>query len=446
MAHEAVPQDNQGGVPQVDEASTSGAADASAVGSLAVVYRPLASLVPYAANARTHSSAQLDQIAASIREFGFVNPVLIDETGGIIAGHGRLMAATKLGFADVPTICLPHLTPAQRRAYVLADNQLALNAGWNAKLLASELVGLSETEIDLSLIGFSDRELDRFLQERNLAAGRTDENALPEHSEVAVARRGEVWFLGRHRLMCGDATADADVALLLGSVRPHLMVTDPPYGVNYDASWRHRAGVNQSARVGLVANDHNADWTEAWKRFSGDVTYVWHAALHAIEVAESLRACGFELRAHIVWAKPSLVLGRGDYHWQHEPCWYAVRKGATGHWTGDRTQTTLWSIGTTVEDVATTHSTQKPVEAMRRPIQNNSAPGQAVYEPFCGSGTTLIAAEQTGRACYAMEIDPTYVDMSIRRWQDFTGEEAIESQSGATFATLAATRGEPEAA
>ena len=233
------------------------------------------------------------------------------------------------------------------------------------------------------------------------------------------------------------------MARLLDGVQPHLMVTDPPYGVNYDPAWRNETGAAQTKRTGKVANDDRADWREAWALFPGDVAYVWHGALHAGTVAESLSATGFDIRAQIVWAKERLVPSRGHYHWQHEPCWYAVR--GKGHWSGDRTQTTLWTIPSRDQDAATVHGTQKPVECMRRPILNNSSPGQAVYEPFCGSGTTLIAAETTGRACHAMEIDPAYVDVAVQRWQAFTGEVATLEGEGRSFEDVAAHRAVREA-
>ena len=210
---------------------------------------------------------------------------------------------------------------------------------------------------------------------------------------------------------------------LLDGVTPHLMITDPPYGVDYDPDWRNRAGASETKRTGKVLNDDRADWREAWALFPGDVAYVWHGALHAGTVAESLAACGFEVRAQIVWAKERLVMSRGHYHWQHEPCWYAVR--GKGHWSGGRKQTTLWSIPSRDQDAETVHGTQKPVECMRRPIANNSAEGDAVYEPFSGSGTTIIAGEIEARRVYAMELSPAYVDVAVMRWQDFTGKTAV---------------------
>ena len=226
----------------------------------------------------------------------------------------------------------------------------------------------------------------------------------------------------------------------MSGVTPLLMVTDPPYGVEYDPSWRNQAGAAKTKRTGKVLNDDRADWREAWVLFPGDVAYVWHGALHAGEVAESLEAAGFNIRSQIIWAKERLVLSRGDYHWQHEPCAYAVKKTGKGHWAGDRKQTTLWQIPSKDQDATTVHGTQKPVECMRRPIENNSSPGQAVYEPFMGSGTTLIAAEMSGRVCYGIELNPAYVDVAVQRWQNFTGETAVMASDGAAFDDLMAEK------
>ena len=408
---------------------------------------PVSELIPYARNARTHSPAQVAQIAASIREFGFTNPVLVDGERGVIAGHGRLLAARKLGMVEVPTLELSHLSPAQRRAYVLADNRLALSAGWDEELLRVELGELLAEGFDLALTGLEPLEIQAFLAEPT--SGLTDPDEVPPIPEVPVTRLGDVWLLGRHRLACGDSTDPAVVQAALGGVTPHLMVTDPPYGVEYDPSWRNAAVTgSKTARTGKVLNDHRADWREAWALFPGEVAYVWHGALHAGTVAESLEACGFSIRAQIIWAKERLVLGRGHYHWQHEPCWYAVRDSGKGHWSGDRKQTTLWSIPSRAQDVDTVHGTQKPVECMRRPIENNSSPSQAVYEPFSGSGTTLIAAETAGRACHAVELSPAYVDVAVQRWQAFTGQQAtLESGEGGglSFAEVATARREEDA-
>ena len=391
--------------------------------------RKVSELVPYARNARTHSDAQVRQIAASIDEWGWTNPVLIDEKNAIIAGHGRIMAADKLGLKDVPVMVATGWTEAQKKAYILADNQLALNAGWDTEMLSLELKDLSELDFDLGLMGFGEDYLAGMLIDGT--EGLTDPDAIPDVPDEPTAKPGDVWVLGKHRLVCGDSTDADTVAKCLNGIKPHLMVTDPPYGVEYDANWRNEAARNSestgnrtlgAAAVAKVLNDDRADWREAWALFPGEVAYVWCASLHSHTVAESLIACDFNLRALIVWDKTRLIIGRADYQWQHEPCWYAVKKSGKGHWNGDRKQTTVWAI--THSKSETGHSTQKPVECMRRPIVNNSSPGQAIYEPFCGSGTTLIACEMEGRACHAIELNPAYIDVIIKRWEDFTGEKA----------------------
>jgi DNA modification methylase len=282
-------------------------------------------------------------------------------------------------------------------------------------------------------------------------AGLTDPDDAPAAPEHPVSRTGDLWLLGRHRLLCGDSTVATDVERVLGGVEPHLMVTDPPYGVDYDPDWRNRSSIgwSRSRSTGTVQNDDRADWTEAYSLFPGEVAYVWHpAGARQVEFYNSLIAAGFEIRMQIIWAKQHYPIGRGNYHVQHEPCWYAVRKGKTGHWSGDRTQSTLWQISNgsafrgerKPEDLKTGHGTQKPVECMRRPIENNSSPGQAVYEPFSGSGTTIIAAEMTGRVCNAIEIAPAYVDVAVKRWQEFTGQQAVLDGDGRSFDNVAAQR------
>ena len=685
-------------------------------GATSIRHCPVEVLIPYANNARTHSETQVAQIAGSIREFGFNNPVLVDGENGIIAGHGRVLAARKLGLAEVPVIELAHLSEAQKRAYVLADNKLAEQAGWDRDILAMELGDLADFGVDLGDLGFDARELDDLLG--NKVTDPREEDT-PEVPEVTVSRLGDLWCLGPHRLLCGDATDAECVTRLLNGVTPHLMATDPPYGVDYDPDWRNRAGAAQTRRTGKVLNDHRADWRDAWALFPGDVAYVWHGALHATTVAESLTACGFDIRSQIIWAKERHVLSRGHYHWQHEPCqpagtlvqkvvergagsqpaqieevpieslqagdhvlsynsyesvirrrgrkitrigsrpylgmmhticaagrvtratpehrfsarldpgaadkqvvylmrrgdwwrvgrvtlfnsrgfglatrladnkaeeawivsvhdtavtaqcaeqvlscrygiptthwevddwslqrgtqrspemiagihdcldmsalearaslllrdhgldranplisskdqaifsrratrliracnlfagilqipmpttgeefewvtvsgndaapfsgpvwsmdvekdqhyvadglvthncWYAVR--GTGHWSGDRKQSTLWSIPSRDQDASTTHGTQKPIECMRRPMLNNSSPGQAVYEPFSGSGSSIIAAESCGRISLAMELNPAYVDVAVLRWQTFAGQVARLDGDGRTF-------------
>lgn len=358
----------------------------------------------------------------------------------IIAGHGRVLAARKLGFDDIPCMVADGWSEAQKKAYVLADNQLALNAGWDAELLSTELKGLTDLGFEMDLIGFPD--LDALLVDKT--EGLTDPDDVPDAPEIPVTVEGDVWLLGRHRLVCGDSTDADTVAKVLNGVEPHLMVTDPPYGVEYDPEWRSRAGVNLNQRkLGAVENDDRADWREAWALFPGSIAYVWHGGLHAHTVAESLVETGFAIRSQIIWAKDRFALSRGDYHWQHEPCWYAVR--GTGQWAGDRKQSTVWNIAAR-DDSGHGHSTQKPIECMKRPIENNSSPGQAVYEPFSGSGTTIIAGEMTGRHVYAIELSPAYVDVAVKRWQEFTGQPATLEGDGRTFAEIEAERAVTKAA
>jgi DNA modification methylase len=402
--------------------------------------RKLSELIPYARNSRTHSDEQVAQIAASIREWGWTTPVLCDDKGSIIAGHGRVMAARKLGLSEVPVMTATGWSEAQKRAYILADNQLALNAGWDMDLLKVEIQELAGDDFDLDLIGFDDKTLAGLLNDPT--EGLTDADETPEPPVNPVSVLGDVWILGKHRIICGSSTDAHTVEKVLNGVKPHLMVTDPPYGVEYDPEWRERAGLNgPKAAKGKVLNDDNADWREAWALFPGDVAYVWCAPgpLNCT-VHDSLVASNLIPKMQIVWAKSQFVLGRGHYHAQHENCWYAVKKNATAQWNGDRKQSTLWQIDKPKKS-ETGHSTQKPIDCMKRPIENNSSPGQAIYEPFSGSGTTIIACEMTGRSCHAIELNPAYVDVAIIRWQDFTGQKAIlEGSDAKTYEDIKAQR------
>jgi DNA modification methylase len=390
---------------------------------------PVARLIPYARNPRRNDEA-VDRMCAAIREFGFRIPVVARSDGTVVDGHLRLKAAQRVGLPEVPVALADDLSEAQIKAFRLLANRSAAWAEWDDELLALELKDLQDAGYDLGFTGFDAGELKGFMED-GPAAGLTDEDAVLEPPADPVTKPGDLWLLGEHRLLCGDATVATDVERLLAGARPHLLVSDPPYGVEYDPTWRNEAGVSATKRTGKVANDDRADWREAWALFPGDVAYVWHAAIHATTVAESLVACGFDIRAQIVWSKSRFALGRGDYHWQHEPCWYAVRKGTRSHWQGARDQSTLWSIAPAgAEDAATPHGTQKPVEAMRRPIVNNSERGDLIYEPFCGSGTTMIAAETVGRRCLAMELDPAYCDVIVRRWEGFTGKGAVLNADG----------------
>jgi DNA modification methylase len=402
-----------------------------------VIDLPLRQIIPYARNPRRNEKA-IATVAASIKEFGWRQPIVVDEAMVVLAGHTRLAAAQQLGLETAPVHIAKGLSEAQARAFRIMDNRSGENAEWDNDLLGLELGDLQAADFDLDLTGFTDEELNNLLN--GLADGdgaQEGEDEIPETPEDPVSRPSDLWVLGNHRLLCGDSTVATDVERVLDGVKPLLLVSDPPYGVEYDPSWRNQSGAAKTKRTGKVLNDDRADWREAWALFPGDVAYVWHGALHAGEVAESLEVSGFKIRSQIIWAKDRLVLSRGDYHWQHEPMFYAVKKTGKGHWAGDRKQTTLWQIANKDQDATTVHGTQKPVECMRRPILNNSSPGQAIYEPFMGSGTTLIAAETTGRVCHGIELNPAYVDVAVQRWQQFTGQDAVLDGTDQTFADLA---------
>jgi DNA modification methylase len=417
-----------------------------------VEMRPIDMIRPDPRNANIHPPEQLAHIAESMRQFGWTIPLLVDESDNLIAGHGRILTARMLinegrsEFSIAPTMVARGWTEPQKRAYAVMDNQLARLSYWNEELLRGAIGDLRALDFDTTALGFDDDFLRNLFADRN--DGQEDPDAVPDIPADPISREGDVWILGNHRLLCGDSTKAADVKRALAGALPHLMVTDPPYGVEYDADWRNKAarhseGMGNRAigagAVGKVLNDDRSDWREAWALFPGDVAYVWHAGRYAGTAQASLGAVGFEVRSQIIWAKQQFAIGRGDYHWQHEPCYYAVRSGKKGHWNGDRKQTTLWSINKPQKS-ETGHSTQKPVECMRRPIENNSKPGDSVYEPFCGSGSTIIAGEMTGRYVIAIELNPAYVDVAVERWQTFSGKTAVLEASGKSFEATAAER------
>ena len=384
---------------------------------------PLSALSFDPANLRKHGRRNLDAIKASLRRFGQQKPIVVDAKGIVLAGNGTLAAAQELGWTDIQ-IVRTDLSGTQATAFGIADNRSAELAEWDEKL-GDVLASLKAEDFPLEEIGFDEKDLAELVPE----SAPTDVDAEPQIDKAEELRAkwgvelGQVWQLGEHRITCGDSTSAEVVKRLLGDEKPHLMVTDPPYGVEYDASWRAEAGVNKNTgKLGKVLNDDRADWRETWALFGGEVAYVWHASLFTRTVLESLEACGFAHRSMIIWAKDRFTLGRGHYHWQHEPCWYCVKESGTGHWNGDRSQSTVWNIKAR-EDSGVGHSTQKPVECMERPIRNNSKQGDLVYEPFSGSGTTIIACERTGRKCRAIELNPAYVAVAIQRWADATGKE-----------------------
>lgn len=434
---------------------------------LTIRYVAVDALRDYDRNARLHPEEQLQQLEASIREFGFNVPVLVDRDNVLVAGHGRVMAAKRIGLLKVPAIDVSHMSEAQVRAYRLADNKIALNSEWDEKLLAAELQAvLAGGELELGVMGFDQDELEALLEEEFTGGSREGEDDAPPAEPVATARLGDLWLLGDHRVCCGDSTDKASVLRALGVHKPRVMVTDPPYGVEYDASWRVKAGVaSKGAAVGKVLNDDRADWTAAWELFPGAVAYVWHGGLHARTVTESLERAKFGIRSQIIWVKTRFALSRGHYHWQHEPALYAVRDGEdegwgfdedhgvlsyavkdgqSAAWRGGRKQSTVWVIEHVKSE--TGHSTQKPVECMRRPMVNHTKRGEAVYDPFLGSGTSVIAAETEGRRCCGVELNPAYVDVIVKRWQAFTGREAILEATGQTFDQVVVDRQFREAA
>lgn len=399
-------------------------------------------------NARTHPPEQIEFLRKAIRQFGWTFPILVDEKDIILAGHARLEAAILSGILEVPVLVARGWNETKKRAYIEADNKLSELSGYNAEKRRSELQWLSEQGFEMEAIGWAPDALGEFMAVGNV--GKDDPDAEIEPPKKTIVRKGDLWLLGNHRLLCGDSTEEEDVDRLIGDEKCQLLISDPPYGVDYDPSWRADANKWKGSKVkigakamGRVAHDTIADWRKAWKIFKGDVAYVWHGGLRCIEQAIGLEAAGFVVRSQIVWDKGRLVISRGDYHWQHECAWYAVRKGRPGHWNGSRTESTVWSIPKPQRS-ETGHGTQKPVECMKRPIENNSKAGQWVYDPFVGSGTTIIAAEMTGRRCLAVEIEPSYVEVCIERWQRFTEQEA--TLDGVPFSQVAAARrkGQPK--
>jgi DNA modification methylase len=387
---------------------------------------PINDVIPYVRNPRNNDQA-VAKVAGSLNEFGWQQPIVVDEFMVVVAGHTRLAAARYLGMDRIPVHVAKNLTPEQVKAYRIADNRVAEEAEWDHELLRLELGELESMDFTLDLTGFDSDELMALMADP-FEGGETDPDDVPEPPKDAVTRPGDLWMLGRHRLLCGDSTSATDVAKCLNGVEPHLMVTDPPYGVEYKPNWRNEADRANGKKIGAravapVHNDERADWSEAWALFPGDVAYVWHGGNKAHIVAESLIVNDLNIRAQIIWSKNNMVIGRGDYHPKHEPCWYAVRKNKKGRYVGGRKQTTVWDIDKNIKS-ETGHSTQKPVECMKRPIENNSSIGQAVYDPFLGSGTTIIAAEMTGRVCHGLELSPEYCDIIVQRWENFTGKKA----------------------
>lgn len=395
------------------------------------VVKSLGDLVPFARNSRTHSDLQINQICASIREFGFTNPVLIDDAGTIIAGHGRVMAAHKLGLESVPCIVLAGLTDAQKRAYVIADNKLAMNAGWDFDLLASELEGLQADGFDLALLGFADDELHDLLADAS--PGKTDPDEVPEVPVTPITQTGDVWLLGEHRLMCGDSTSPAALQRLTDGALVDMWLTDPPYNVAYEGKTKAALTIqNDSMSDGNFRQFLRDAYTAADSVMKpGAVFYIWHADSEGYNFRGAAHDIGWQVRQCLVWKKSTMVLGRQDYQWMHEPCLYGWKGGAGHLWASDRKQTTVLEFDKPARNGE--HPTMKPVALFAYQLLNNTKGGDVVLDSFGGSGTTLIAAEENGRVARIMELDPRYCDVIIKRWQAFAGKVAVHEETGRTF-------------
>jgi ParB-like chromosome segregation protein Spo0J len=435
--------------------------------ALSVEQVPIDQLHPDPANPRRISDEELDALERSIREFGFVQPVLArKEDGAVIGGHQRLLAARRLGLKTVPVTYLD-LSAEQARLLNLALNRIS--GSWDEQLLARLLADLQASpEVDVSLSGFGEDEIKDLLrsletrEKRERVESFDLDEALAEAIRAPRSKPGDLWSLGDHRLLCGDSTDAAAVARLLDGAQPRLLATDPPYGVSYDASWRDGVynalgpaekpymridgqpdagdataapggapGRSCGRRNTTISGDTRVDWSEAFELVpSLAVGYIWHAGVHAGEVAQGLERIGFEIVAQVIWDKGLFAMGRSWYHWSHEPCWVVRRKGAKVRFLGTRDQATIWRapspkmIMAGSEEPRLDHPTQKPLVLFETPIRNHLKSGEALYEPFCGSGTALIAAERTGTCAYAMEIDPIYVEVALRRWERFSGQVA----------------------
>lgn len=391
--------------------------------TIQIKYKPAKDLIPYAKNSRTHSEAQIAQIAASIKEFGWTNPILLDGENGIIAGHGRLLAALKLGEDKIPTIELSHLDENQKRAYVIADNKLSLNAGWDNELLAIELTELKSAGYDLGLTGFSEEEISALNPEK--IEGLTDEDQVPEPPPEPITKPGDIWVMGKHRLMCGDSTSVTDLEKLTKGHLVDMWLTDPPYNVAYEGKTKDALKIQndsmdddqfrQFLRDAYVAADAVMK--------PGAVFYIWHADSEGYNFRGAAKDANWTVRQCLIWKKQTMVMGRQDYHWKHEPCLYGWKDGAGHLWAADRKQTTILEFDRPSRNAE--HPTMKPVALFEYQMLNNTKGGDIVLDSFGGSGTTLIAAEKNGRVARLMELDPKYCDVIVKRWEEFTGKKAV---------------------
>ncbi|EFH71119.1 DNA methylase N-4/N-6 domain-containing protein [Gardnerella vaginalis 5-1] len=376
-------------------------------------------LIPYVRNARTHSEAQVSQIAASIREFGFLSPILVAEDNTILAGHGRLAAALKLGLKKVPCVKENHLTETQKRAYIIADNKLSLNAGWDNELLAVELSELEGADFNLDLLGFDEAELSSIF-DADKDVNDDDFDVEKELEEPCFSKTGDMWTLGKHRIICGDATKLETYKTLLENTKVNLVVTDPPYNVNYEGA------------AGKIKNDNMENdkfyqflfnsFVNMEQAMADDASiYVFHADTEGLNFRKAFQDAGFYLSGCCIWKKPSLVLGRSPYQWQHEPCLYGWKKKGKHKWYAGRKETSVWEFEKPKKNAD--HPTMKPIALLAYPIKNSSMTNSLVLDPFAGSGSTLIACEQTGRICYAIELDEKYCDVIVKRYIEQVGND-----------------------
>ena len=403
------------------------------IAELCIQIRRVESLTRYDHNARTHTEDQITQIASSIAEFGWTNPILVDAECVIIAGHARLAAAKRLGITEVPVIVLEHLTEQQRRALVLADNQLALNAGWDEEILRVELARLQTESVDLDLLGFSDQQLEDLLRQAEPSTGNTDEDAVPDQPEAAVSAAGDVWLMGEHRLVCGDSTDPTTIARLMVGTLADLLFSDPPYNVNYEGYTEDRLTIQSDC---MPREDFIrfllAAFTNCRRALKpGASLYVCHSSSWQREFQDALEQAGFAIRCQIVWAKNTFAWGFGRYKFQHEPIFYAHVAGQSDSWYGDRSQSTLWQENKPAANRL--HPTMKPVELVERALANSSKSGDLILDLFGGSGSTLIACERRARVARLVELDPKYCDVIVQRWQEFTGREALLETDRTTF-------------
>jgi site-specific DNA-methyltransferase (adenine-specific) len=399
-----------------------------------LIKKKVSELIPYINNSRTHSEEQITQLVSSIKEFGFTNPILLAPDNSIIAGHGRLQAVKRLGHEEVPCIIISGLSKTQIKALIIADNQLALNAGWDLEKLSVEIEGLKDEDFNIDILGFNDDFIKDLLFKEN--QGLTDEDDVPETSEQSITKLGDIWKLGNHKLICGDSTLLNNYEKLFNDKKADLLMTDPPYNVDYEGKTKEKLKIKNDSKED---NEFLKFLTDSFNNCSinlklGCSFYIFHSDWFGLEFRQSIKNSDLELKQNLIWQKNSMVMGRQDYQWQHEPCLYGWKKGGTHYWYSDRKQTTIIKFDRPTKSKL--HPTMKPVGLVEYLIKNSSKQEDIVLDPFLGSGTTLIACEKLQRFCYGIELDPKYCDVIIKRWQQFTGKEAIHEQSGKTYNSI----------